>query len=94
MFTYVLKNGIIITSGRIPKTGVPGGSSFVYPARINTHDHLRGNYPPRLGPQPLNFYVTWAPGDRALKTSAVFEAPWDAKTHKRNRFPGGKEVYV
>jgi cytosine/adenosine deaminase-related metal-dependent hydrolase len=90
MFNYSLKNGIIVTSGRVPKAGDLGvsgerivppktpktvdlrGGSFVYPALINTHDHLQGNYLPRVGPRPGDFYLTWRPWDKDLKTSAVF----------------------
>ena len=90
MFKYSLKNGVIVTSGRVPKTGVLGvsgerifhpdttmtvdlgGRSFVYPALINTHDHLQGNYLPRVGPKPGTFYLTWLPWDNDLKASDVF----------------------
>ncbi|MDR0690177.1 MAG: amidohydrolase family protein [Spirochaetaceae bacterium] len=90
MFEYSLKNGVIVTSGRVPKTGVLGvsgerifhpdttraadleGRSFVYPALINTHDHLQGNYLPRVGPKPGTFYLTWLPWDNDLKASEVF----------------------
>ncbi|MDR3161994.1 MAG: hypothetical protein LBU28_10325, partial [Spirochaetaceae bacterium] len=38
-----------------PAGGCPGvdleGRSVVYPALINTHDHLQGNYLPRVGPK-------------------------------------------
>jgi cytosine/adenosine deaminase-related metal-dependent hydrolase len=49
-----------------------GGSSFVYPALINTHDHLQGNYLPRVGPKPGAFYLTWYPWDNDLKASDTF----------------------
>ncbi|GHU23775.1 hydrolase [Spirochaetia bacterium] len=46
--------------------------SFVYPALINTHDHLRGNYLPRVGPAPGTFYLNWLPWDNDLKVSDTF----------------------
>ncbi|MDR2402520.1 MAG: amidohydrolase family protein [Spirochaetaceae bacterium] len=49
-----------------------GGVSFVYPALINTHDHMRGNYLPRVGPKPGTFYLTWLPWDNDLKASEAF----------------------
>jgi cytosine/adenosine deaminase-related metal-dependent hydrolase len=49
-----------------------GGRSFVYPALLNTHDHLRGNYLPRIGPKPGEFYLTWLPWDDDLKASATY----------------------
>jgi cytosine/adenosine deaminase-related metal-dependent hydrolase len=46
--------------------------SVVYPALINTHDHLQGNYLPPVGPKPGDFYLTWLPWDKDLKASATF----------------------
>jgi cytosine/adenosine deaminase-related metal-dependent hydrolase len=48
------------------------GKSYVYPALINTHDHLRGNYLPRCGPPPGVFYLTWLPWDNDLKASSCY----------------------
>jgi 5-methylthioadenosine/S-adenosylhomocysteine deaminase len=47
--------------------------SFVYPALINIHDHMRGNYLPRVGPSGNKFYVNWAPWDNDLKSSPVYD---------------------
>jgi cytosine/adenosine deaminase-related metal-dependent hydrolase len=49
-----------------------GGASIVYPALINVHDHLRGNYLPRVGPNPGTFYLNWLPWDNDLKASATY----------------------
>ncbi|GMO26538.1 MAG: amidohydrolase family protein [Termitinemataceae bacterium] len=46
--------------------------SYVYPALINTHDHLRGNYQPRCGPKPGNYYLNWLPWDNDLKASPCY----------------------
>jgi cytosine/adenosine deaminase-related metal-dependent hydrolase len=88
---YSLENGIIVSSGKEPRTaslGVSdrrlarpgagtvldlGGRSFVYPALINTHDHLQGNYRPPVGPKPGTFYLTWLPWDNDLKASDTFK---------------------
>jgi hypothetical protein len=48
------------------------GKSYIYPALINTHDHLRGNYLPQCGPPPGVFYLTWLPWDNDLKASACY----------------------
>ncbi|MDR0785312.1 MAG: amidohydrolase family protein [Treponema sp.] len=48
------------------------GASVVYPALINTHDHMRGNYLPRVGPKPGNFYLNWLPWDNDLKASDTY----------------------
>ncbi|MDR2543150.1 MAG: amidohydrolase family protein [Treponema sp.] len=47
--------------------------SFVYPSLINTHDHLQGNYRPPVGPEKGNYYLTWLPWDKDLKSSKTFE---------------------
>jgi cytosine/adenosine deaminase-related metal-dependent hydrolase len=47
-------------------------ASVVYPALINTHDHLQGDYLPRVGPAPGTFYLTWLPWDNDLKASDTF----------------------
>lgn len=65
----------IVSSGKIKRSRVTvdlGGSSFVYPALINTHDHMRGNYLPRVGPKPGEFYQNWLPWDNDLKASDTF----------------------
>jgi len=50
-----------------------GPASYVYPALINAHDHLRGNYIPRVGPKGSAFYINWLPWDNDLKASPVYE---------------------
>jgi cytosine/adenosine deaminase-related metal-dependent hydrolase len=56
-----------------PDTHAPAvdlkNASIVYPALINTHDHLQGNYLPAVGPKPDAFYLTWLPWDNDLKAS-------------------------
>ena len=49
------------------------GDLFLYPALINVHDHLRGDYLPRVGPKPGNYYLNWAPWDNDLKSSEVYK---------------------
>ncbi len=59
--------------GQTAKRGIDlGGASVVYPALINVHDHLRGNYLPRVGPKPGVFYLNWAPWDNDLKSSTTY----------------------
>lgn len=48
-------------------------SAIAYPALINVHDHLRGNYIPRVGPPKNTFYKNWSFWDADLKASAVYE---------------------
>jgi hypothetical protein len=49
-----------------------GEGYHVYPALINVHDHLRGNYQPRVGPHGDSYYVNWSYWDNDLKTSEVY----------------------
>ncbi|MDR2792767.1 MAG: amidohydrolase family protein [Treponema sp.] len=49
-----------------------GGMSIVYPSFINTHDHMQGNYLPRVGPKQGNYYLNWLPWDNDLKASDTF----------------------
>jgi len=52
---------------------IPVGSGyFVYPGLVNAHDHLRGNYLPRVGPPQGSFYLNWSPWDADLKASPVY----------------------
>jgi len=76
----IIKKGCLAVAGsRIVSLSSPGnnplnvgGSSVVYPALINSHDHMRGNYLPRVGPPPGVFYLNWGPWDNDLKASAAF----------------------
>lgn len=49
-----------------------GSNSVLYPALLNIHDHMRGNYLPRVGPRPGTFYLNWLPWDNDLKASDAF----------------------
>ncbi len=44
---------------------------YCYPALINVHDHLRGNYLPRIGPQNGDYYLNWSYWERDLRASPV-----------------------
>ena len=46
---------------------------YVYPALINIHDHMRGNYLPRVGPKNNQYYTNWSFWDADLKSSSVYE---------------------
>lgn len=59
-------------TGQGPKIDLKG-ESFVYPALINVHDHMRGNYVPRVGPPKGRYYLNWSFWDADLKSSKVYE---------------------
>lgn len=45
------------------------GDKILMPGMINAHDHLLGNYYPRVGKGP---YLNWLPWDNDLKSSPVY----------------------
>ncbi len=44
---------------------------FCYPALLNAHDHMRGNYLPRIGPTNGAYYLNWSYWENDLRASAV-----------------------
>ena len=48
-----------------------GDGFAAFPALINIHDHFNGNYLPKVGPPPGEFYLNWSYWDRDLKNSDV-----------------------
>ena len=77
--TTVKRGELCIENGQISGRNGSGpkidlnGSSFVFPALINIHDHFRGNYLPRVGPTGDNFYLNWGPWDNDLKASGIYK---------------------
>jgi hypothetical protein len=74
------RTSLVVDGGRLAEFGsgakrhiAVGEDSFLYPALINVHDHMRGNYLPRVGPEGDAFYVNWGPWDRDLKSSGVYD---------------------
>ena len=70
---------LLVEGGRVAGFGlgasreVPiGPGAYVYPALVNVHDHLRGDYLPRVGPAEGSFYANWSPWDADLKASPVY----------------------
>jgi 5-methylthioadenosine/S-adenosylhomocysteine deaminase len=73
------KATLLIEGGKVAGFGLAarreiklGPDSFVYPALINVHDHLRGNYLPRVGPKEGSYYLNWSSWDADLKASPVY----------------------
>ncbi len=44
---------------------------FLYPALINIHDHLRGDYLPKIGPKQGDYYLNWSYWEKDLRGSTV-----------------------
>ncbi|GAB4364132.1 MAG: amidohydrolase family protein [Spirochaetales bacterium] len=77
--THVIHLPITVSGKRISAVGMRAGTTIdllgeyvVLPAFINIHDHLRGDYLPRVGPPPGTFYLNWSEWDKDLKASDVF----------------------
>ena len=73
-------SSLVVEGGKIGKIGAKarrevavGPGSYVFPALINVHDHMRGNYLPRVGPNGDAFYINWSPWDNDLKSSGVYD---------------------
>ncbi len=87
----IITDGIItIHNGRIRKVNdrknkdyfnVDFGKKILIPGLFNAHDHLLGNYFPRIGKGP---YINWLPWDNDLKSSPVYT--------ERSKIPP-KEIY-
>lgn len=78
--THVIHQPITVRGKRIAAIGKVEGipidlqnECIVYPALINIHDHLRGDYLPRVGPPEGSYYLNWSEWDKDLKTSTVFQ---------------------
>jgi 5-methylthioadenosine/S-adenosylhomocysteine deaminase len=62
-----------------------GDGFAAYPALINIHDHFNGNYLPKVGPPPGEFYLNWSYWDKDLKNSDVVKVE-RAKTSVEERY--------
>jgi 5-methylthioadenosine/S-adenosylhomocysteine deaminase len=47
--------------------------TLCFPGLINVHDHLRGNYLPRIGPSNGDYYLNWSYWEKDLRSSPVLE---------------------
>jgi 5-methylthioadenosine/S-adenosylhomocysteine deaminase len=58
--------------GSMARFDVRFGEGFAaFPALVNVHDHFNGNYLPRVGPPPGEFYLNWSNWDRDFKASEL-----------------------
>jgi len=48
-----------------------GEGYLAFPALINIHDHFNGNYLPKVGPPPGEFYLNWSNWERDFKASEL-----------------------
>lgn len=53
-----------------PENVVASGNYLLFPALVNSHDHLIGAYYPKAGAGP---YLNWLPWDNDLKKAKVYE---------------------
>ena len=62
-----------------------GDGFAAFPALINIHDHFNGNYLPKVGPPPGEYYLNWSYWDRDLKNSDVVKVE-RARTSVEERY--------
>jgi 5-methylthioadenosine/S-adenosylhomocysteine deaminase len=75
----IINKGIIkITDKRIDEIGTRAdhhmdlpGDTFIFPALINVHDHLRGDYLPKIGPPEGTCYIKCHDWETDLRVSSV-----------------------
>lgn len=69
----VMKKGKITNIGasesQMPEISLDVDGSIVFPGIINAHDHILGNYLPKVGKGP---YENWLPWDNDLKSADVY----------------------
>jgi 5-methylthioadenosine/S-adenosylhomocysteine deaminase len=56
-----------------------------FPAIINLHDHFNGNYLPKVGPKPPDYYLNWSYWEKDLRNSDVVKIE-RAKTTVSQRY--------
>lgn len=90
--TAVSNSSITVDQRKLGRAGarckheVRFGSGYAaFPALINLHDHFNGNYLPRVGPPPGEFYLNWSYWDKDLKASDVIKVE-RAKTTVEQRY--------
>lgn len=72
--SLLIQGGKVAGFGRQASRSLPiGSASVVYPALVNIHDHLRGNYLPPIGPPAGTFYTNWSAWDVDLKSSPAYQ---------------------
>ena len=62
-----------------------GDGFAAFPALINVHDHFNGNYLPKVGPPPGEFYLNWSYWENDLTNSDVIKVE-RAKTSVEERY--------
>ncbi len=74
--TVIASGSLQIDQARIARLGstarfdVRFGEGYAaFPALINVHDHFNGNYLPRVGPPPGEFYLNWSNWEKDFKAS-------------------------
>ena len=62
-----------------------GDGFAAFPALINIHDHFNGNYLPKVGPPPGEFYLNWSYWEKDLRNSDVIKVE-RARTSVEERY--------
>ncbi len=70
---FLKDNKIEFISSKIKKSDIIielEAKDLIFPGLINAHDHLLGNYYPRVGTGP---YINWKPWDNDLKAAPIYQ---------------------
>lgn len=71
---FIINDNIIESMGKKAKYHLNlKNDSYIYPAMINVHDHLRGDYLPKVGPKANTFYLKCHDWEKDLRKSAAKE---------------------
>ena len=62
-----------------------GDGFAAFPALINIHDHFNGNYLPKVGPPPGEYYINWSYWEKDLRSAEVIRVE-RAKTSVEERY--------
>ncbi|HET6452344.1 MAG TPA: amidohydrolase family protein, partial [Spirochaetia bacterium] len=62
-----------------------GDGFAAFPALLNIHDHFNGNYLPKVGPPPGEYYLNWSYWEKDLRNSDVIKVE-RARTSVEERY--------
>jgi hypothetical protein len=95
----IIKKSLKVNNKKIEAIGKNGPAqfslknTFVFPALINIHDHLRGDYLPRVGPKKGTYYLNWAYWDKDFKASPVYKERSDLSVEECYQLGAYKNLF-
>lgn len=90
--TLIPSGSLLVDQARIGRLSATArydvrfGDGFaLFPALVNIHDHFNGNWLPKVGPAPGEYYLNWSYWEKDLKNSDVIKVE-RAKTTVEDRY--------